>query len=284
MLRYDSDALEKFTRDISDTENAKSEQSIKIVKEAVDGYDWKSADLNYPSVKLKGSYHNGTNVRIDSDVDIYVLFDGHFLINTPGQCISTEHKGGGQSCEYHREHLKKALKARLDSQVRDGKKAFKIKETSYKHEADVIGAIPAKDDTNNRNYDGIRLFFNDHATSINYPEQDKRNSDTKDTMTLGYYKKMVRIFKGIKNDLNLDIPSFLIECLVYNVDNSYIMDSSKNYLGKARNIVGVWTRFLSTQAIAFVETNEIKRLFHPTQKWTVQDAVNFVSKMQEVLW
>ncbi|MDR0967749.1 MAG: hypothetical protein LBL75_02870 [Rickettsiales bacterium] len=284
MLKYDNDSLIGFTKDLSDTEQAKANHSIEMVKEAIDDYDWKAAELNCPVVKLKGSYHNKTNVRIDSDVDIYVLFDGHFLIDTPKQCISPDHKGGGKSCEYHRKHLEKALKERFGDQVRNGKKAFKIKETSYKHESDVVGAIPAKDDKYINSRDGIMSFFNDQVRSLNYPLQDKNNSDLKDAMSLGYYKQMVRIFKGIKNDLNYDIPSFLIECMVYNVDNSLIMDSSKNYLGKARNIVEAWSRYLRTNPSSFVELNEIKLLFSSIQKWTIDDAKAFTEKMIEVLW
>lgn len=284
MLRYDSDSLEVFTKDISDTENAKAEQSIKMVQEAINDYDWISVELRCPTVKLKGSYHNNTNVRIDSDVDIYVLFDGYFWIDTPKQCISPEHKGDGKSCEYFREHLEKALKNRFVSQIKKGNKVFKIKETSYKHEADIMTAFPAKDDKKNHSYDGVRLFFNNDSKAITYPEQNKLNSDRKDLMTAGYYKKMVRVFKGIKNDLNLDTPSFLIECMVYSVPNEFIMDSSKNYLGKARNIVNIWSQFLPNRANEFIETNEIKILFHQSQKWGVDDGVNFINKMKEVLW
>lgn len=284
MTKYDSFTLEVFTKDISDTENAKAEQSIKMVQESINDYDWASVELRCPTVKLKGSYDNNTNVKIDSDVDIYVLFDGFFWIDTPKQCISPIHKGDGKTCEYYKEHLEKALKSRFISQIRNGNKVFKIKETSYKHEADIMTAFPAKDDKNNHSHNGVHLFFNNGSKAITYPEQNKLNSDRKDLMTAGYYKKMVRVFKGIKNDLNLDTPSFLIECMVYNVPNEFIIDSSKNYLGKARNIVDMWSRFLPNRQNEFVETNEIKLLFSPIQKWTLDDAVNFVSKMKEVLW
>lgn len=284
MVLYTNEQLKAFTKDLSDTEQTKADHSIEMVQDAVNNYDWKSAGLNCPKICLKGSYNNGTNVKIDSDVDIYALFDGWYLVNTQQQCISDRHHGDGYNCEYHRQHLERALHNKFGDQIRNGKKAFKIKETSYKHEADVMGAIPAKDDNNIESYNGIRTFFNDGATSITYPKQDKKNSDYKDAMSAGYYKQMVRIFKGIKNDLGLDIPSFLIECMVYNIDNMYIMDSATNYLGKARNIVRMWDLYLPGQAGRFLELNEIKYLFSPKQKWTVADAVNFVNKMKGVLF
>lgn len=284
MSIYTNEQLKQFIKDLSDTEQSKANHSIEMVQEAVKDYNWKEVGLNCPKICLKGSYNNGTNVKIDSDVDIYALFNGYYLVNTQKQCISEYHHGDGKTCEYHRQHLKHALYNKFGNQIKNGRKAFKIKESSYKHEADVMGAILAKDDNNMENYDGVRTFFNDGSTSITYPKQDKKNSDFKDEMSYGYYKQMVRIFKGIKNDLDLDIPSFLIECMVYNIDNSYIIDTTTDYLGKARNIVKMWTLYLSRQANQFVELNEIKRLFSDDQKWRVQDAVNFVNKMKEVLF
>lgn len=284
MALYTNEQLKLFTKDLSDTERAKADHSIEMVQNAVNNYDWKSVGLKCPQICLKGSYNNGTNVKIDSDVDIYALFNGWYLVDTQHQCISERHHGDGQTCEYHRQHLECALSAKFGNQVKKGTKAFKIKENSYKHEADIMGAVLAKDDNNIEIYNGIRTFFNDGATSITYPKQDKNNSDYKDAMSAGYYKQMVRIFKGIKNDLGLDIPSFLIECMVYNVDNGYISDPYSDYLQKAQNIVALWDRFLPSQASQFVELNEIKLLFSPQQKWTVQDAMNFVKKMQEVLF
>ena len=284
MALYTNEQLKQFTKDLSDTEQAKADHSIEMVQDAVNNYDWKSAGLNCPKICLKGSYNNGTNVKIDSDVDIYALFDSYYWIDTMRQRISPLHDGKGKTCEYHRQHLENALKNKFGDQMKRGHKAFKIKETSYKHEADVMGAVLAKDDNGRIIYNGIMSFFNDKTQSINYPERDKNNSDNKDKMTSGYYKSMVRIFKGIKNNLNLDIPSFLIECMVYNIDDAYISDPYSNYLQKAQNIVALWSRFLPGQASQFVELNEIKLLFSPNQKWTVQDAMNFVKKMQEVLF
>lgn len=284
MAQYTNEQLKQFTKDLSDTEEAKAKHSIEMVEDAVKNYDWGAVGLKCPKICRKGSYNNGTNVKIDSDVDIYALFSGWYLVDTQNQCISERHHGDGHNYEYHRHYLEVALKNKFGDQMKIGHKAFKIKETSYKHEADVMGAILAKDDNNIENYNGIRTFFNDGSTCITYPIQDKKNSDYKDVLTGGYYKQMVRIFKGIKNDLDLDIPSFLIECMVYNIDNMYIMDSATDYLGKARNIVKMWDLYLPGQASKFVELNEIKLLFSHKQKWTVMDAVNFVNKMKEVLF
>ena len=285
MIKYDNYTLKNFTKDISDTEQIKAEHSIKMVEDAVKNYDWKKFELECPKICLKGSYNNGTNVKIDSDVDIYALFNAHVLIDTEKQCISKYHQvdKNSKTCEDHRQHLEHALHNKFESKIRNGNKVFKIKDTSYEHEADVMTAFIAKDEKGSDKHNGVYLFFNNHTTAITYPEQNKLNSDLKDKDTYGDYKNMVRVFKGIKNDLNLEIPSFLIECMVYNVPNNLIMVGNDNYLEKAREIIKEWIKSLKNFD-KYVETNGIKKLFAEHQKWELKDATDFISKMQEVLW
>ena len=286
MIKYNKDRLKSFTKDISDTEQMKAEHSIKMVEDAVKNYDWKKFELECPKICLKGSYNNGTNVKIDSDVDIYALFNAHVLIDTEKQCISKYHQvdsKNSKTCEYYRQHLENALYKGFGSkQFTNGKKVFKIRETSYKHEAEVMTAFIAKDDKNNDECNGVYLFFKDNTRAITYPEQDKLNSDLKDRDTYGYYKNMVRVFKGIKNDLNLEIPSFLIECMIYNIPNNLIMIGNDDYLEKAKKIIEEWIK--SPTNFEYVETNGIKKLFAEHQKWELKDASDFISKMQEVLF
>ena len=283
MIKYDNYTLEKFTKDISDTEEDKANHSIEMVEEAIKNYDWTSVNLNRPKVKLKGSYHNGTNVKIDSDVDIYVLFSSYYKVDTDNYSISNTHIGDGYDCEYHRIHLQRALENRFGNQLHIGKKAFKLPSTTYKHETDIVGAVNAIDDKGRIGYNGITSFFNDGTKSFNYPEQDKINSDNKDRFTNEYYKKMVRIFKGIKNDLNLNIPSFLIECMVFNIVNDYFIYNN-SYLDKTKNIIKIWKNNLPNNSFAFLELNGIKKLFSTYQKWNVNDAIYLINKIEEVIY
>ena len=79
---YTEEDLIKFTKPLSETEDQKAQRSINLVTDAVNEYDWEAHRLAKPSVHLKGSYKNNTNVREDSDVDIYVLFDtASFLVS-----------------------------------------------------------------------------------------------------------------------------------------------------------------------------------------------------------
>jgi len=222
---------------------------------------------------------------MDSDVDVYVLFRGsHFVVNTPTQTISPKHTGGGYNPDYFKQHLQAALSAKFGSDVRRGNKSFKIKKNTYKHQTDVVCTFTAQDDNYQQVLCGICLFPDDGSgIVINYPEQDTANGKDKNARTSMYYKKMVRIFKGIRNDLNLNTPSFLIECLVSNVHNNILEDNTKTYRGKTLAVINFLLSFLPAQASDFWEVNGIKRLFSPKQKWTTTDAITFLNSARAAL-
>jgi hypothetical protein len=226
---------------------------------------------------------------MDSDVDVYVLFrKSHFVVNTPAQAVSPKHTGGGYDASYFKQHLQNALAAKFGSDVKRGNKSFKIKENTYKHQTDVVCTFVAEDDSDNYTQKqalcGVCLFPDDGSgIVINYPEQDTANGKDKNARTSMYYKKMVRIFKCIRNDLNLNTPSFLIECLISNVHNNILEDNTKTYRGKVIAVADFLLRFLPVQANDFYEVNCIKHLFGQKQKWTANDAVAFLNAVKAAI-
>jgi hypothetical protein len=289
-MAYTEDELIAFTKPLSDTEDQKAQNSISMVASAIDNYDWKAAELSKPIVKLKGSYCNDTNVKLDSDVDIYVLFTDSYTVNRVLQDLSPLHNGHGKSPAYYREHLQNALNAKFGSiNVIRGNKSFKIKENSYKHQTDVVCAFVANDDTRDSTYKGICLAPDKTDDGqfhliINYPEQDTYKGKQLNVYTDNYYKKIVRILKGIRNDQNLITPSFLIECLVSNVQPAIMSDNTKNYKGKVLAVIDILLGTLRFSHL-FMEVNGIKPLFHEKQKWgTVPTiAIDFLNKARMVL-
>lgn len=284
-MAYTEEQLIAFTKPLSDTEDQKAQNSINMVQSAIDNYDWNVVGLQKPEVRLKGSYHNDTNVKLDSDVDTYVLFTGYtYKVCTNSQSISPYHMGTGQPWGYFKDRLHEALKNKFGTDVHRGNKSFKIKENSYKHQTDVVCAFSAIDDRGEKNNCGICLFPDDDTgVIINYPEQDTERGKEKNFWTDHYYKKIVRIFKAIKNDVGLSTPSYLIECLISNVDNHLIADNSKCYKDKLTEIIDFLLRFLYVSPGSFYEVNQVKPLFHEKQKWTVDDAVGFLHVVKEVL-
>ena len=72
------------------------------------------------------------------------------------------------------------------------------------------------------------------------------------------------------------IPSFLIECLVFNCPNSILGSSS--YKMNVRNVIV--TAFQATKDFEFcekwIEVSGLKWLFRPDQPWTYQQVNSFL--------
>lgn len=285
---YTENDLIKFTKPLSDTEDRKAQRSIDVVTAAVDAYPWNQYGLPKPSIHLKGSYKNNTNVREDSDVDIYVLFaPAYYTVNRNTQTISPLHHGDGLMSSVYKDHLEQALKQKIGTtSVIRGNKSFKIKETAYKHQTDVVCAFVAKDDSRNSAWNGICLIADKLSDGliINYPEQDTHEGAQLNVFTDNYYKKIVRILKGIRNEYGWDTPSFLIESLVSNVNPYTLSDNTKDYRGK---VMGVIDELLNRLRFPYdlTEVNGIKLLFHPRQKWgeNTDVAINFLRNVKAVL-
>ena len=76
--------------------------------------------------------------------------------------------------------------------------------------------------------DGARVFRKNGSSFENFPRQQLENGRSKNTATNGYYKKTVRVLKRIENAMvasgvHREVPSFLVECLVYNCANSRLL-------------------------------------------------------------
>ena len=286
---YTEDDLIKFTKPLSETEDQKAQRSIDLVTSAINDYNWKEYGLVKPSVHLKGSYKNNTNVREDSDVDIYVLFDtASFLVNKDSQTTSIFHKGdSGISAKFYKDCLENALKQKIGSgSITRGNKSIKIKETAYKHQTDVVCAFVANDDSKISIYKGICLMpdKDEGGVIVNYPEQDTFEGTQLNVLTDNYYKKIVRILKGIRNDQGWTTPSFLIECLVSNVEPNILCDNTKDYKGKVTSVIDFLLLHLRLP-FQFKEVNGIKALFHERQKWGANPdiAITFLKNVKAIL-
>ena len=69
---------------------------------------------------------------------------------------------------------------------------------------------------------GHRVYPDNGSPVENYPQQQYENGVAKNTQTGHRYKHLVRILKNLENEiveqgLLKDVPSYLIECLVFNV-------------------------------------------------------------------
>ncbi len=200
----------------------------------------------YPSSKvdvyLQGSYRNNTNVWGDSDVDIVLCHTGAFFYD-----IDALNEGGKAAfkADYPNDAAYGYTQFKKDAEdyilslyagVTTGGKALKIPAGGNRRDADVIvcqsvrryvsyGPAPGT------KHEGI-AFFADGTRIDNFPKQHAENCTLKHQATEQRFKRMVRVFKNMRNSLidsghlTDDVaPSYFIEGMLFNVPNDRFVGS-----------------------------------------------------------
>lgn len=279
----------------SQTETDRCENAIKAIRNAVA----KSDKLKARRIKVfpQGSYRNRVNVRKDSDVDVGVMCHDVFLPRYPTGKTGADFGNVDANYSYlqFKNELEEALVAHFGrAAVSRGNKAFDIHETSYHVEADVAPLLEFRHYSESGEYHcGVALKPDSGGQIENYPErlledwprvdQHYENGVAKNTATNRAYKGVVRIVKSLRNEMeeagsaaSVSIPGFLIECLVWNAPDTCF--KHKTWDGDVQAVFQhLWSNTKNTAACKeWLEVNGIKYLFHPSQKWTREQAHTFV--------
>ena len=116
---------------------------------------------------------------------------------------------------------------------------------------------------------------------INWPQQQLDNGRTKNIATGSRYKKFVRALKRLENALvdlgKIDeLPSYFMECLVWNVANSTLASGSSLDADFRATLVELWQGLDGGDASEWDEPNQLKWLFKGNKKWTIDDGKGLV--------
>ena len=236
-----------------------------------------AADMK-PTIYLQGSYRNDTNIRGDSDVDIVIEFPFKKSLMLVRSNYEAEQWWG------YRAAVVKALVQHYGAaNVSVEKKCIKLKRTSWSLSADIVIAFPYCKTTQFPGIDqiyytyGIRFYVVDEGRwVINYPKQHYENGTAKNSpqRTNGWYKHLVRIFKNAGGSINLDAPSYFVECLIYNAPDRLF---GKSYQDSFDNILDY---LATTQIGTFKCQNHVLQLFGNTQEqWSVNEAHDYIREL-----
>jgi hypothetical protein len=230
-------------------------------------------------VYAKGSYANNTNVRRDSDVDIAVEWQEQFYVQPFGEAVGLSAvQLGYEPAGFNvaptpavfRASVERAMVAAFGDQVDiSGASAIHVVRGEDALDADVVPCFAMRRyDRPNYFWEGHRVFRKDSGYfhwADNYPEQQRQNGNAKNAATRRRYKELVRCLKRIEGELvdqrilGRGYPSYLIECLVYNVPNDVILGGTR-YEALDRALVWLWDA-LATQAMAFEEVSGLLWMF-----------------------
>ncbi len=278
-----------WSKSPSKTEQDKMENAEKGIRNAIKASD----KLNSRNITVftQGSYRNRVNVRKDSDVDIGIVCYDVFFPEYPDDNIKSMVEKNLSNATYTYETFKNEIEEALverfgKDSVSRGKKAFDIKENSYRVEADVAAFFEHRRYTSANNYlSGVEMIPDDYNPPRirNWPEQHYENGVKKNNNTYRRYKKIVRILKSLSNEMASNdiseakcVPSFLIECLVWNTPNN-IFDCSTLKSIVRNTLVFLYNNTKSYETCSeWGEVSELKYLFRDSQPWTRQQANDFI--------
>lgn len=278
--------LAGWTGPSSTTEQDKQDRTERMIRDAINAHP--AFQTLSRKVYAKGSYANNTNVRSDSDVDIAVECTNLFYYDKTSTDLGTSitpYSGEWDNPQRLRDELIIALRAKFGSDVdTSGSTAIQVHSSSARVEADVVPCFEYRYYYSASSWvEGARVYKTDGTHVENYSSLQLTNGRSKNTRTNQAYKKTVRILKRLENAMVADgshreVPSFFVECLVYNCPDSLFATSTWT-----ATVEGVLAHIHTSLDGAeptndndrWLEVNETKFLFHTSQKWTRKDARDF---------
>jgi len=295
-----NDRLVHWEWPASDSEEIHIERAASMVRSALAENAWLRSEG--VGVSAQGSYFNNTNVRLESDMDLRAV---HPLIRTA--------YANGVIVEYAEKALEIANSGRYFSDVIvemrrqiassliqkfgaagvdvSGNKAIRLKKLpGSRADCDIVPVFRYMwvwwDALQYRHANGITVLGKDGSWIHNFPDQHAANGIAKRARTAHRFKRYVRIFKRLRDELVQQgklasgrAPSFLIECLTYAVEDNYFLIEADDRYGRAVRILNrMWDLLENLQwTSTATEINGIKFLFNIAQPWTVNDAKGFVA-------
>lgn len=139
---------------------------------------------------------------------------------------------------------------------------------------------------NDENYNGSNVIIDTWPFEVqNLPELNKENIELKAKRTISLYEH-IRLFKNISKILELKISSFHLECILYNVPDSYFKKSLS--CDSVRSIISyIRYKFLNVNKMPeILENNEVLIINNKINKNDLIECFNKINKFVEenVIW
>ncbi len=293
-----NDRLVHWERPASDSEEIQIERAASMVRSALAGNAWLRGEGVV--VSAQGSYFNNTNVRLESDMDLRAV---HPLIRTVyanGVIVEYAEKALGiaNSGRYFSDVIVEMRRQIASSLIQkfgaasvdvSGNKAIRLKKLpGSRADVDIVPVFgymwvwwnhPA---LQYQQANGITVLGKDGSWIHNFPDQHAANGIAKRARTAHRFKRYVRMRDELVRQGKLAparVPSFLLECLTYAVEDNYFVIEADDRYGRAVRILNRMWELLDNPlwTSTATEINGIKFLFNIAQPWTVNHAKGFVA-------
>lgn len=282
----------------SENEEAKREKTEKEIKAALAAYEPLKGKPYV--VYVKGSYANNTNVRLNYDVDIAVEYQNYFKYDMEFRLAGKTLADVGASPSndpYAESEFKADIRAALvaaygSAAVRDGDIAFRVREKKTTLPADVVPCwLYRRYDSIGFSgpiyHEGSRVYPKSGGQKTNYPKIQLTKGTEKNNRTGHRYKRMVRALKKLQTrlvdagSLHSELPSYLVECLVYNVPDTNF-NHRDNYLADMQGVLATIYNATLTGGNAndWLHVHELVYLFRGDDNWSQTD----VRALAEAAW
>jgi hypothetical protein len=301
MVKDWHETFKSWAKPPTETEEAKGSLAAVTINNAVR----ESAALASRrfEVYATGSYRNNTNVKLASDIDVAIVLLETVYCDYPPTGSPTRAELGVTDATYQlvdfRSDVAKALEAKFGARgVTAGEKAFNVHETSTRLDADAAVFLEYRRYTGEKNPDGTWIYLsgaemrprgNPTARVINWHRQHYAEGVARNDATKRRFKRITRIFKRLRDEMRENgsaevkaaaqpIPSFLLECLVFNApDTCFNLVEGSYYEDVKATLVAQYHATKDDSGCAsFVEVSRLKPLFAPGQPWRRDHAHDFL--------
>ena len=288
-MNVSEDTLLTWSKGPSQTETAKCGHAEAAIRKAIKA-DHQLASLDV-SVFAQGSYKARTNVRLNSDVDICIRYNGQFFPDYPAG--TTHATFGNDPATIPFTDFKNMVHTSLCNYfgvagVARGNKAFDVHANTYRIAADVVPTFEHRryrqhSDGTHSYLSGVALLTDSGQLIQNWPQQTYDNGVARNNRSGRKYKRLIRILKRLRDKMQdtrtaatATAPSFLIECLVWNCELAAFDRTS--YTDILRHVLAsTWNCTRDDIACnEWREVNELKYLFRTHQPWTRPQAHAFL--------
>jgi len=292
------DRFKRWSKPFSESEETMADNAASVIRTAIDNHDGLSA--RNIEVYPTGSYHNNTNVKGESDTDVAVVCHDSIFFDVPPGDTAAKYgitTPAAYSFDAFRKDVHDALAEHFGEGMTPGDKAFNVHENTCRLEADVTPFFEYRKYSGEVTTEGkwatttgVQSIGTNGGSFINYHIDHYKQGVERNKDTGRRFKRITRIIKNVKFDMIENgtsaakavaekIPSFLIECLVFNAPDSCFNQGDDGYVEDVRCVISeLWTRTKpgGDAVQKMVEVNYRKWLFRSGQAWKVETVHEFL--------